>query len=291
LLFGFSVVGGLFSVSLAAPFLWTTSLQVVEVKIASEEVPKAFSGYRIVQISDLHCDYFRNEKPFQRMVDSITRLNPDLILITGDVVTFRSSELKRFLDVLQPMKANDGVYVVLGNHDYGSYYNRWKSQEEVIQNQEELFGYYRRLHWQLLRNEAVYIEKNGDTLVVAGTENQSLRLKHYPCKGDVHLTLQDVPEHYPVILMTHDPIYWEKEISQMQRPVMLTLSGHTHGMQIGYHTPSSQWSFWNVFKKNGIGLYEENGRYLYVNTGFGTVGFPFRIGLQPEITVLTLERK
>jgi predicted MPP superfamily phosphohydrolase len=288
LLFGITVAAGLFGVSLAAPFLWTVSPQIVEVKITSKEVPEAFSGYRIVQLSDLHCDYFRNEKPFQNMVESINRLNPDLILITGDVVTFRGVEIKRFLDVLQPMKATDGIYVVMGNHDYGSYYNRWKSHEEVIQNQEELFDYYKQLQWHLLRNEAVYLAKNEDTLVVAGTENQCLQQKYYPCKGDFHLALQGVPEHYPVILMTHDPVYWEKEISQTQRPIMLTVSGHTHGLQIGYRTPSSQWSIWSVFKKIGIGLYEENGRYLYVNTGFGTVGFPFRIGLRPEITVLVL---
>jgi predicted MPP superfamily phosphohydrolase len=224
------------------------------------------------------------------MVDSINRLNPDLILITGDVVTFRSAELKRFLNVLQSMKAADGVYVVLGNHDYGSYYKQLKSDEEKAQNMEELFHYYRQLHWHLLRNEAAYVEKDGDTLVVAGTENQSLRKTYYPSRGDFHLALQDVPTSLPVVLMTHNPAYWEKEIAQDKRSVMLTVSGHTHGLQIGYRTPSSQWSIWSVFRKIGIGLYEENGRYLYVNTGYGVVGFPFRIGLRPEITVLTLEK-
>jgi len=286
---GISVVVGSFGVCLAARFLWTTTPQVVAVKIVSEEVSEAFSGYRIVHLSDLHCDYFRNEKPLQSMVDSINHLHPDLILITGDVVTFRSAEMKRFLDVLQPMKATDGVYVVMGNHDYGSYYNRWKSDEEVVQNQEELFGYYRVLQWQLLRNQSVYLEKDGDTIVVAGTENQCLRPTHYPCKGDFRLALQGVPEHYPVILMTHNPAYWEREISQDQRQVMLTLSGHTHGVQIGCHTSSSQQNIRSAVKRFGIGLYEKNGRYLYVNAGFGTVGFPFRIGLRPEITVLTLE--
>ena len=291
LFFGFFGVAGLFGVSVAAPFLWTVSPQVVKVKIVSKDVPEAFSGYRIVQISDLHCDYFRNEKPLQRMVDSISRLNPDVIMITGDVVTFRSAELKRFFDVLQPMQAADGVYVVLGNHDYGSYYNRWKSDEEVIQNQEELFDYYRALQWHLLRNESVYLEKGGDTLVIAGVENQCTKPAHYPCKGDLHLALQGVPEHHPVILMAHNPLSWKNEISQAQRPILLTVSGHTHGMQIGYRTPSSQWSVWSVFNKIGMGLYEANGRYLYVNTGFGTTGFPFRIGLRPEITVLTLEKE
>ena len=289
LFFGLSVTAVLFAVCLAAPFLWTVNPQVTQVKIVSEEVPKSFSGYKIVQISDLHCDYFRNEKPFQAMADSITRLNPNMIVITGDIVTFKSAEIKRFLDVFRQIKAIDGVYVIMGNHDYGAYYNRWKSEDEVLQNQKELFDCYNQLHWRLLRNEAVYIEKNSDTLVIAGTENQSLKKTYYPSKGDFHLALQNIPKHLPVILMTHDPIYWEKEISQNKRPIMLTLSGHTHGLQIGYHTPSSQWNIFGLFKKYSGGLYEKNGRYLYVNTGFGTVGFPFRIGLRPEITVLTLD--
>jgi predicted MPP superfamily phosphohydrolase len=291
LFFGFSVAALVFAVCLAAPFLWTVSPQVVEVKISSEEIPQSFSNYRIVQISDLHCDYFRNEKPFQRMADSINGLNPDLVLITGDVVTFKSAEIKRFIDVLSQIKAKDGIYVVMGNHDYGSYYNRWKSHEEVIQNQEELFNYYRQLCWRLLRNESVYIEKNGDTILLAGTENQCLRKTYYPCKGDFHFALQDVPPHYPTILMTHDPVYWEKEIAHDKRRILLTLSGHTHDMQIGYRTTSSRWSFMNIFKKYTSGLYYENGRYLYINTGFGVVGFPFRIGVRPEITLLKLSRK
>ncbi|MCL2132614.1 MAG: metallophosphoesterase, partial [Lentimicrobiaceae bacterium] len=208
LAFGISVAAGMFAVCLAAPFLWTVSPQVTKVTIASNDVPASFSGYRIVHLSDLHCDYFRNEKPLQSMVDSVNSLNPDLIVITGDVVTFKATELKRFLDVLQGMKAADGIYVVMGNHDYGSYYNRWESMAQVFQNQDELFDYYRQLRWQLLRNESVYIEKNGDTIVLAGTENQCMGETHYPCKGDFHLALQDVPEHYPVVLMTHDPVYW-----------------------------------------------------------------------------------
>ena len=289
LFFGISATAVLFVVCLLAPFLWTVTPQITKVKIASKEIPESFSGYRIVHISDLHCDFFRNEKPFQSMVDSINSLNPDLVMITGDVVTFRATEIKRFLNVLQPMNAKDGIYAVMGNHDYGSYYNRWKTWEQVFKNQDELFGYYQQLQWHLLRNEAVYIEKNGDTIVVAGTENQCMREAHYPCKGDFRLALQNVPEHFPVILMTHDPIYWEKEISKDKRPVMLTLSGHSHGLQIGYRTNTFQWSVLNAFKKYGMGLYQENDRYLYVNTGFGVVGFPFRIGLRPEITVLTLD--
>ena len=289
LAFGISVATGMFAVCLAAPFLWTVSPQVTKVTIASNDVPAGFSGYRMVHLSDLHCDYFRNEKPFQSMVDSVNALNPDLIVITGDVVTFKAAEMKRFLNVLQGMKAADGIYVVMGNHDYGSYYNRWESMTQVFQNQDELFGYYRQLHWRLLRNESVYIEKNGDTIVLAGTENQCMGETHYPCKGDFHLALQGVPEHYPVVLMTHDPVYWDREISKDPRPVMLTLSGHSHGMQIGYRSPSSQWSIMGVFKKYRVGLYRENDRYLYINSGFGVVGFPFRIGLRPEITALTLE--
>jgi predicted MPP superfamily phosphohydrolase len=287
---GILAAAALLAICLAAPFLWTVNPQITKVKIVSKEVPESFSGYKIVHISDLHCDFFRNEKPFHNMVNSINSLNPDLILITGDVITFKSAELKRFLNTLQPMKAKNGIYVIMGNHDYGSYYNRWKSQDELAQNQEELFGYYKQLHWRLLRNEAVYIEKNGDTLVLAGTENKCFRETHYPCTGDFHLALQEVAEHHPIILMTHNPTYWEKEISKNPHPIMLTLSGHTHGTQIGYRTDTFQWSVLSAFKKYGMGLYRENDRYLYINTGFGVVGFPFRIGLRPEITALMLEK-
>lgn len=279
-----------FVVCAIAPFYWTASPKTIAVDIFSEQVPKGFDGYTIVQLSDIHTDYYLNDKILQTTTQQIAALNPDIILITGDMVTYKSSEVERFLPVLQKLHAPDGVYNIMGNHDYGTYY-RWKTEEEQTQNDIAFSTYMEQLGWTLLRNESDYLVRNGDTIVLAGTENQCLHESHYPCEGDINVALQGIPKQYPVIVMTHDPIYWQKELKDTEHPVFLTLSGHTHGLQIGYRTKKRNWGLYRVINKYWSGLYEENGNYLYINAGLGTVGFPFRIGLNPEITFITLHCK
>jgi predicted MPP superfamily phosphohydrolase len=277
-----------FTICAIAPFYWTVSPKIVAVDIKTEKISKGFDGYKIVQLSDMHFDFFIDDKLLQATVDSIEKLQPDVIMITGDIVTYKADELKPFLKTLRQLQAPDGVYFVMGNHDYGSYY-RWKTERESLKNDAKLLQYFERLGWKILRNKSDYLICRNDTIAVAGTENKCFHQSHYPCDGDIELALREVPVFYPVIVMTHDPVYWEEELRYNERPLFLTLSGHTHGMQIGYRTKTKQWGLYRVLNKYSNGLYYENEKYLYINSGLGTVGFPFRIGLNPEITLLTLK--
>lgn len=285
---GMAVSLFIFAVCATAPFFWTISPKVVRVEIAAKEVSYAFNDYKIVQLSDLHFDFFANDKLLQKTIDSIQKIKPNVIMITGDVVTYQADEMKPFLPVLERLKAPDGVYCVMGNHDYGTYY-RWKTEEERTENDARLLQYFDQLGWKLLRNESDFLIRGRDSIAIAGTENRCFHETHYPCEGDVELALQNISKSCPAIVMTHDPVYWENELRHSKRPLFLTLSGHTHGMQIGYRTKKSYWTLDRVVNKYSSGLYHEKEKYLYINSGLGTVGFPFRIGLNPEITVIQLK--
>ncbi|MDD4849048.1 MAG: metallophosphoesterase, partial [Bacteroidales bacterium] len=192
-----------------------------------------------------------------------------------------------YLPLLQQLQAVNGIYCVMGNHDYGSYAFK-ENSADYQNNLTQLQQNYQTLHWHLLNNEFAYIVKEQDTLVIAGTENQSLK-KMFQSFGDIHQTLKDISGKHPIILMTHDPNYWTQELYKMQEPIVLTLSGHTHGMQIGMNTHWCRWSLYEwMMSPYWGGLYEKNGKYLYINLGLGQTAFPGRIGLRPEITVFKL---
>jgi predicted MPP superfamily phosphohydrolase len=272
-----------------APFTWTKSIKTTKINIYSEIIPINFKDYKIIQLSDIHADYFSNDKMVLKAAKIINDENPDLILITGDFVSYKSSELKPLINSLKEFKASYGIYVVLGNHDYGTYY--YKTSKDKIfetENFNELLNYFEELNWHLLRNESVYLIQDNDTIVLAGTEHYNRKDSHYPSNADIGLSLKNVPESLPVICMTHNPDYWVDVIQYINNYVFLTLSGHTHGMQIGI-SGKSNLNLYRLKNKYTAGLYEHNNRYLYINTGFGSVGFPFRIGLKPEITVIELK--
>ncbi|MDL2240506.1 metallophosphoesterase [Bacteroidales bacterium OttesenSCG-928-K22] len=273
-------------VCLTAPFTWTNKIRTSELVVSNKDIPMAFDGYKIVQLSDIHADYFPKGKLLEEAVDIINKVNADLILITGDFVSYKSAELNHLMEILKRFQSTDGVYVVLGNHDYGTYYH-WKNEELKENNFKELLSCFNNLDWNLLQNETVFIVKDNDSIALAGTEHYSRKESHYPSAANINLALKDVPKTMPVICMTHNPEYWADTIRYIDNYVFLTLSGHTHGMQIGIHG-NAKINMYRLKNKFTAGLYKNGNRYLYINTGFGTVGFPFRIGLKPEITVVEL---
>lgn len=276
-------------------------IEVNKVEITSARLPKSFDGYKIVQFSDIHVGTWGNDTTFvSRFVDSVNNLNPDLILFTGDIVNRRTEELKPFMPVLKRLKAKDGVYSVLGNHDYGDYID-WEKETEHVANRELLKKWEGRMDWKMLNNEHAFISKGNDSIVLIGVENWGEppfpaygKLKEaYPMNVNSKFNLNDSRFK---ILLTHNPEHWTREVTKISN-IDLSLAGHTHAMQMMMNIGG--WKFSpSVFKyKRWGGLYEEANKkgepmQLYVNIGAGEVGMPARFGsAYPEITEITLRRR
>lgn len=261
--------------------------KVHKVKVPSSKIPGAFNGFKIVQLSDIHVGSFNDTVALNRAFDIVMEQKPDLILFTGDLVNNHSDETNDFLEVFSRLKAPHGVYSVLGNHDYGDYI-QWDTDAQKKANLERLKAIQAKVGWKLLMNEHVALEKNGEKIALLGIENWggSMRFPKYGKMTDAH---KDT-EQYPFkILMSHDPSHWEKQVQPEYPDVDLTLSGHTHGMQMGIEIPGLRWSPSQYIYKQWAGLYKAGEQFLYVNRGLGFLGYPGRIGIWPEITVLELQ--
>lgn len=273
-------------------FLWGTTnryrYQLVNINLRIKNLPDTLKGLRIVQISDIHSGSFDNKEAVARGIAMIMEQKPDLILFTGDLVNERSTEIEPFLDLFKSLSAPLGIYSILGNHDYGDYVT-WPSDEAKIQNMEKLYLYQKQMGWKLLRNEHVIISKNGTSFALIGVENWSENTR-FPRLGKLEeacLGLEDT--QLPLkILMSHDPSHWDAEVRKSHPEIDLTLSGHTHGMQFGVELPFLKWSPSQYVFKQWAGLYQQENQYLYVNRGFGFLGYQGRIGILPEITVIDL---
>ncbi len=255
---------------------------IEEVKICSDKIPELFDGYRIVQISDLHLRSFEErQETLQEIVEKINALEADAILFTGDLVTMNSSELDFSEEILAQLRAKDGVYSILGNHDY-SLYNRDWSVEQCRQDRERLIERQRRMGWNLLLNDSREITRgDNETISIIGVENISVK-KKFRSWGNLPKAIEKAKGSFK-ILMSHDPSHWRAEV--LDHPdIDLTLSGHTHGMQSSLFG----WSIISLVYKEYKGLYREGDQLLYVNIGLGETMFPFRIGALPEITLFTL---
>lgn len=255
-----------------------------EVEIASESVPAAFDGYRIVHISDMHLMSFAGrEGALQRAVDKINALEPDMIAFTGDLVTMGPEELDGLQDILSTLQAKDGVYSILGNHDY-SEYRRWDSQQAKREALEELKRREGEMGWRLLLNENEAIVRGEDKLSVIGVENISGN-RSFRTYGDLQKALKSADGEYK-ILLSHDPTHWRAEVVG-KSDIDLTLSGHTHAMQISL----LGWSPASLMYDEYRGLYNEGNQHLYVNVGLGQTAVNARFGAAPEITLITLKHK
>jgi predicted MPP superfamily phosphohydrolase len=256
------------------------------VKIPIPNLPDAFSGFKIVQISDIHSGSFINSSHFENAVSLIGRQNADMIVFTGDLVNDRATEAEPFAAIWQKLKAPHGVYSVLGNHDYGDYV-LWENDELKRQNLDRLCALHGEMGWTLLRNEHRIIERNGEKIGLLGVENWGSAMR-FPKKGDVSKAREGMPELPVNILLSHDPSHWDSKVFNENPEISLMLSGHTHGFQFGIEIPGFKWSPSQYVYPQWAGLYTRNNRHLYVNRGLGFLGYLGRIGINPEITVLEL---
>lgn len=253
-----------------------------------DNLPKAFDGFKILQISDWHIGSFNGHiNQVKKSVELINKQKADLILFTGDLVNNVAEEAKEFIPILQKLHAPYGVYSILGNHDYGEYV-RWDRVEDHQKNMEDLFRYEAESGWKLLRNESVILENNGDSVGLAGVENWGL--PPFPQYGDLEKALRNINHTHFKILMSHDPTHWDAEV-RPKSDVDLTLSGHTHAMQFGINIFGIRWSPIKWRYPRWYGLYKEGAQYLYVSDGIGYIAFPGRVGFLPEIAVIELRRK
>lgn len=261
--------------------------QVVRKKLGFENLPASFKGMKIVHISDIHSGSFLDKKAVERGVEEIMKQQADLILFTGDLVNDRASEMESFMDIFSRLKAPMGVYSTLGNHDYGDYVDWPHKGISKEGNLENLKKVHADLGWKLLMNEHVVLERNEDRIAVIGIENWSARGR-FPKYGRMAEAYHGADQYPFKILLSHDPSHWHAEVTQMYTDVDLMLSGHTHGMQFGVEIPGFKWSPVQYMYKEWAGLYETEKQKLYVNRGFGFIGYPGRVGILPEITVLEL---
>jgi len=282
---GFVLGGGLFT-TLLVGFSNKYNYKVRKIKLAFKNLPPAFKGLRIVQVSDIHSGSFTDKAAVERGVIMVQKLNGDIILFTGDLVNDKADEMHDYMDVFNKFKAPMGVFSTLGNHDYGDY-TTWPSAEAKKENLERLKKIHGELGWRLLMNEHVILEKNNQQIALLGIENWSA-FGSFPKYGRMDLAYPGT-EKYPFkILMSHDPSHWDAEVRPKYPDIDLMLAGHTHGMQFGVENPYFKWSPVQWFYKEWAGLYENANQKLYVNRGYGFIGYPGRVGILPEITVIEL---
>ena len=269
-------------------FKWVYEFKVYRLKVRLDKLPVDFEGMRIVQVSDLHLGSWTHLQPLEQAVSMINDLKPDLILFTGDLVNYATKEAFRFQEVLAKLKASRGVYAVLGNHDYGDYVS-WPDAQAKEQNMQDMYTFFDSVGWKLLRNENEMFEAESGKLALIGVENWGANPR-FPKHGDIDLAMKGTENADVRLLMTHDPSHWDKIIVPKNYDIDVSLSGHTHGFQIGIETPGVKWSPAKWMYKHWAGLYrdEPSGRYLYVNRGLGVIGYPGRIGILPEITFIEL---
>jgi len=282
---GMLVGGGLFG-SLLYGFGNKYRYHIKRINLSFDNLPASFKGLRIVQVSDIHCGSFTNKKAVMKGVEMVLNEKPDVILFTGDLVNNTSDEMDDYMDVFNQLTAPMGVYSTLGNHDYGDYIH-WDSKEKKLANLEKLKRIHGELGWRLLMNEHVPLEKGTDKIALIGVENWSAKAR-FPKYGDLKKA-QEGSASYPFkILMSHDPSHWDGEVRPLYKDIDLMLAGHTHGMQFGVELPGFKWSPVQYVYKQWAGLYEEGAQKLYVNRGYGFIGYPGRVGILPEITVIQL---
>lgn len=261
--------------------------RVIKKTLFFGDLPEAFDGFRITQISDVHSGSFDNAEKIAYGIDLINKQESDVILFTGDLVNNRADEMDPWKEVFAKLKAPMGKYSILGNHDYGDY-SSWPSPEAKADNMQKLYQTHRDIGFDLLRNENREIKRGEDSLRLIGVENWG---KGFVQHGDLDQALKGSRPNDFNILMSHDPSHFDEVVKKHPQKMALTLSGHTHGMQFGIEIPGLfRWSPVKYRYPKWAGLYEEAGRYLYVNRGFGFLAFPGRVGIWPEITVLELRK-
>jgi uncharacterized protein len=260
---------------------------IKRLQLSFENLPKAFKGLKIVHISDIHSGSFTDKKAVAHGIEKILNEKPDIIFFTGDLVNDRAIEMDEYMDVFSKLKAPMGVFSTLGNHDYGDYVSWPHEGVSKEQNLENLKKVHANLGWRLLMNEHVVLEKGGEQIALLGIENWGAKAR-FPKHGRMDLAHPGT-EKYPFkILLSHDPSHWDAQVKNNYPDIDLMLSGHTHGMQFGLEIPGFKWSPVQYMYKQWAGLYEDGKQKLNVNRGYGFIGYPGRVGVLPEISVIEL---
>lgn len=273
--------------SLAYGFSNKYKYKVKRIKIPFDNLPEGFNGIKIVHFSDVHSGSFMNKKAVMHGVEKIIAENADIIIFSGDLVNDRATEMKEYMDVFDKVKAPMGVYSTFGNHDYGDYASWPYEGVSKEQNLTDLAKVHQQLGWKLMMDEHLELERNGDKIALIGIQNWSAKAR-FPKYGNMKKAYAGA-EKYPFkILISHDPSHWDAQVRPEYPDVDLMLSGHTHGMQFGVDIPGFKWSPVQYIYKEWDGLYEEGKQKLYVNPGFGFIGYPGRVGILAEITVIEL---
>ena len=262
--------------------------KVIRQRIFFPDLPDAFDGFTITQISDVHSGSFDNPEKINYAIDLVNEQNSDMILFTGDIVNTDAKEMHPWIETFKRIKEHKyGKYSVLGNHDYGEYVT-WPSEAAKEKNFQDIKNLYGQIDFKLMLNEHTFIEKGTDKIALVGVENWGHNFKKV---GDINLASANLTKEDFKILMSHDPSHWDYEVKDHEKNFHLTLSGHTHGMQFGIEIPGViKWSPIQYVYKHWAGLYENMGRYIYVNRGFGFHAYSGRVGIMPEITVIELKK-
>ena len=264
------------------------NFKVLKYTLEFDDLPADFDGYQVTKISDIHSGSFDNKEKINYAVNLVNEQASDVIMFTGDMVNSKSKEMRPWKSTFSKLKAKDGIFSILGNHDYGDY-TRWPSDEAKAENFQELLDIQQEMGFDLLSNESRFIEKDGARLAIIGVENWG---KGFKQKGDLTLASSKVDANDFKILLSHDPSHWQYEVVKDPNHYHLTLSGHTHGMQFGIEIPGLiKWSPIKWRYKYWAGIYEKAGQYINVNRGFGFLAFPGRVGIWPEISVITLKKR
>ncbi len=265
------------------------NFKVLKQTVYFADLPSNFDGFKITQISDIHSGSFDNPEKIQHAIDLINQNPTDMIVFTGDIVNSRAEEMQPWISIFNKIKKpNFGKFAVLGNHDYGEYIT-WKTSQEKEDNFIAIKNLYGQIGFQLLLNQNIKIKKNEQEIAIIGVENWGHNFKK---AGDIQIASQGLFATDFKILLSHDPSHWEYEIKNHPKHFQLTLSGHTHGFQFGIEIPKFiKWSPVSYIYKQWAGLYENVGRYIYVNRGFGFHAYPGRVGIMPEITIIELKKE
>lgn len=278
-----------FSALLYGMYKGKYNFKVLKYNLEFDDLPEAFHGYQITQISDIHSGSFDNRKKIEYAVGLINEQKSDLLLFTGDMVNNKTEEMRPWQALFSTLEAKDGKFSVLGNHDYGDYVE-WESEQKKANNLQELKDLQKEMGFDLLLNESRFLQKGNDRIALIGVENWGKG--GFKKAGDLKKAAANIVEDDFKILMSHDPSHWEEQVIHDPYHYHLTLSGHTHGMQFGIEIPG--WIKWSPVKwryKYWAGIYEELGQFINVNRGFGFLGYPGRVGIWPEISVITLKKK
>ena len=262
--------------------------RVVRETVTLDNLPVKLDGLKVIQISDIHSGSFTMKEPVRKAIDLINKEAADIVFFTGDIVNEYASEMDNFMDVFDKIEAKHGVYSVLGNHDYGDY-GDWENHQEKEDNFARLKEIHKELGWDLLLNENRILEINDEKLSIIGVENYSAN-KRFRTAGDLAKAYKG-SEVAPVkLLLSHDPSHWDNQVNKDFKDIDITFSGHTHGFQFGIKIPGFiNWSPSKYLYKQWAGLYQEGNQYIYVNRGLGFLGYPGRVGMLPEITVMELK--